>query len=163
VLQRAAEYALETHREARYDPLRAIADRVRAGPLLLLRQLYYRTERVDVMLRGAHGVRGVMRATLHGFDKYLNMLLADVHEVFVARERVCREKPKWVVGADGAAVEDVQVRVSWRQELRQRRLARTVLKGDHVVLVHRAQGVLRLPGALGKRYNAQIEELCEAA
>lgn len=168
LIQRTADYQAQVTAAAVKDPIQTLANRVRKGPLMLLKQVYDKTEQIDIVLRHTHGIRGVMRATLFGFDKYFNMLLADIQEIFVTRQLVTRvtrlaTEPE---DADAASAGDSsqaagaeRTRTAWKQVLKQRRLPRLILKGDQVVLVHRAVGNIKLPGSLGTRLQAQCDEL----
>lgn len=156
--QRAVQYMDAVHEAATRDPIEQIAKRVRKGPLMLLKRAYQAACEIDITTRHARGVRGVIRATLHGFDKYMNMLLADGHEMFVVRQRVFRLKskePHQAANPDEPSKQGseqgrqaVQTRVAWKQVLRQRKLARIMLRGDQVVTITFAQGELSLPPCL---------------
>lgn len=169
ILQRTSEYHNAVTRAGESDPLLRIALRVRKGPLMLLRRSLEAAAQVDVTLRHATGIRGVLRGRLCGFDKYFNMLLADAQEIFVTRERVVRmtsrrgdadsaalASGRMPAGQAGGAV-PVQTRVGWRQVLRQRGLSRLLLRGDHVVSVQPVAGPLRLPAPL-----ARFQPECDA-
>jgi small nuclear ribonucleoprotein (snRNP)-like protein len=148
--QRAAHYMSVVQKAATTDPIETIVKRVRKGPLMMLKRAYVSGCQIDITTRHPRGVRGIMRATLHGFDKYMNMLLADAHEMFVVRQRVTRPKPavgSWRCSADGTQGEAC-MRSCWKQELRQRMLARILLRGDQVVTITFASGPLRMPGCL---------------
>jgi small nuclear ribonucleoprotein (snRNP)-like protein len=169
IIQRTADYQTAITVAAAKDPIQILANRVRKGPLMLLKKVYDKTDCVDIVLRHTHGVRGVMRATLFGFDKYFNMLLGDIHEVFVTRQRVTRITraadavlhPGDADGEGGAAEPTEQrgqrTRTAWKQVLKQRKLSRLVLKGDQVVMVYRVDGNMRLPGSLGVRFQDQCD------
>jgi small nuclear ribonucleoprotein (snRNP)-like protein len=159
--QRAVQYMDAVHEAATRDPIEQIAKRVRKGPLMLLKRAYQSACEIDITTRHARGIRGVIRATLHGFDKYMNMLLADGHEMFVVRQRVFRlrsslqpaavieRKPEEEsIEADEPDGQTVKTRVGWKQVLRQRKLARIMLRGDQVVTITFAQGDLTLPPCL---------------
>jgi small nuclear ribonucleoprotein (snRNP)-like protein len=92
--QRAAEYMKSVQQAAEYDPIQTIIQRVRKGPLMLLRRAYQSTVQIDVVTRHARGIKGILRAEVHGFDKFMNLLLADVEEWLAHRVRVRRIKPK---------------------------------------------------------------------
>ena len=111
MIQRTAQYMASVDQAAAVDPIQTIVQRVRKGPLMLLRRAYQNARKVDVVTRHARGVKGVLRAEVHGFDKFMNLLLADVEEWFAHRVEVVRVKPKPSAaagavrgGAAGAAV-----------------------------------------------------------
>ena len=79
---------------ADYDPIQTIIQRVRKGPLMLLRRAYQSGCAIDIVTRHARGIKSIMRGHLHGFDKFMNLLLADVDEWMAHRARVTRVKPK---------------------------------------------------------------------
>lgn len=101
MIQRTAQYMASVDQAAAVDPIQTIVQRVRKGPLMLLRRAYQGARKVDVVTRHARGVKGVLRAEVHGFDKFMNLLLADVEEWFAHRTEVLRIKPK--PAAAGAA------------------------------------------------------------
>jgi small nuclear ribonucleoprotein (snRNP)-like protein len=104
--QRAAEHQKAVQLALDYDPIQTIIQRVRKGPLMLLRRAYQCAVSVDVVTRHARGIKGVMRGQLHGFDKFMNLLLADVEEWMAHRTRVLRIKPKGPRQASGDAAPD---------------------------------------------------------
>ena len=155
--QRAAEYMHAVHKAATQDPIETLVKRVRKGPLMMLKRSYTAGCEIDIMTRHGRGIRGVIRATLHGFDKFMNMLLADAHELFVVRIRVERElyhaaedgggkkmRPRDAYGVHAAP----RTRSGWKQVFRQRKLARILLRGDQVVTVAFSHGPLQLPSCL---------------
>lgn len=168
--QRAVHYMDAVHEAATRDPIAQIVQRVRKGPLMLLKRAYQAACEIDITTRHARGIRGVLRATLHGFDKYMNMLLADGHEMFVVRQRLVRmkstsEQPSGAPSdaeADGfePCNQSIKTRVGWRQVLRQRKLARVLLRGDQVVAITFAQGELSLPKCLAHLQNS-VQEVGE--
>ena len=161
--KRAVQYMDAVHEAATRDPIEQIAKRVRKGPLMLLKRAYQAACEIDITTRHARGVRGVLRATLHGFDKYMNMLLADGHEMFVVRQRVFRLKS--TSPEEEASKQDseqgsqpIKTRVGWKQVLRQRKLARIMLRGDQVVTIAFAQGEPSLPPCLAHVQSIPIKE-----
>ncbi|PRW39383.1 U7 snRNA-associated Sm LSm11 [Chlorella sorokiniana] len=72
------------------SPLDLIAQRVREGPMLLLKRCYQERARVRVVTRHARGVRGTSEGTLVAFDKYMNLVLRDVEEQYTVLLRVQR-------------------------------------------------------------------------
>eukprot|EP00892_Ulva_mutabilis_P011534 jgi/Ulvmu1/8753/UM048_0007.1 len=156
--KRAAEYMHAIQKAATQDPIETLVKRVRKGPLMLLKRAYTAGCEIDIVTRHGRGVRGVIRAKLHGFDKFMNMLLADAHELFVVRARVERELRQ--APEDGGGVimryrsgvngeEAVpKTRSGWKQVFRQRKLSRILLRGDQVVTVTFASGPLELPSRL---------------
>jgi small nuclear ribonucleoprotein (snRNP)-like protein len=156
--QRAAQYMRSVEQATAWDPIEALVKRVRKGPLMLLRRAYQSQCEIDIVTRHATGIRGVMRARLHGFDKFMNLLLSDAREVFATRQRVERvraspdgrhEGDRVVSGADAQGEgAKLRTRTGWKQVLRQRQLARVLLRGDQIVSVMLACGLLRLPSTL---------------
>lgn len=155
MIKRAAEYMRDVQKAATDDPVQTLAKRVRKGPLMMLKRAYIAGCEIDIVTRHGRGVRGVIRATLHGFDKFMNMLLADGHELFVARVRV--ERVLYHAPEDGGGVrmrpgsngEEVpRTRNGWKQVFRQRKLSRILLRGDQVVAVTFPNGPLQLPSCL---------------
>ena len=94
MIQRATDYMKHVDRAAAYDPIQTIIQRVRKGPLMLLRRAYQNALQIDVVTRHARGIKSIMRGQLHGFDKFMNLLLADVDEWMAHRAPVVRIKPK---------------------------------------------------------------------
>jgi small nuclear ribonucleoprotein (snRNP)-like protein len=94
MIQRAAQYMASVDQAVTHDPIQMIVQRVRKGPLMLLRRAYQTSCQVDVLTRHARGIRGIIRAEVHGFDKFMNLLLADVEEWFAHRVEVVRIRPK---------------------------------------------------------------------
>ena len=167
--KRAVQYMDAVHEAATRDPIEQIAKRVRKGPLMLLKRAYQAASQIDITTRHARGIRGVIRATLHGFDKYMNMLLADGHEMFVVRQRVFRLKgtePDQLTNPDEETSKQdceqvnkpVRTRVGWKQVLRHRKLARIMLRGDQVVTIAFSQGELSLPPCLAHLQSAAVKQ-----
>lgn len=156
--QRAAEYMHDIQKAATQDPIQTLVKRVRKGPLMLLKRAYTAGCEIDIVTRHGRGLRGVIRATLHGFDKFMNMLLADAHEMFVVRMRVERELHHAPEDGGGVIMRHIhgpqgetavpKTRSGWKQAFRQRKLARILLRGDQVVTVAFASGPLQLPSRL---------------
>ncbi|KAL4419355.1 hypothetical protein ABPG77_001582 [Micractinium sp. CCAP 211/92] len=78
--------------QQRSNPIDAIAERVQAGPLLLLKRCYQQRARVRVLTRHARGVRGSAEGTLVAFDKHLNLVLRDAEERYTVLLRVLKTK-----------------------------------------------------------------------
>lgn len=148
----------DVQKAATEDPVETLMKRVRKGPLMMLKRSYVSGCEIDIVTRHGTGIRGVIRATLHGFDKFMNMLLADAHELFVVRvrvERVLRHAPEdgggvkmRTVHGMGTEEEIPKTRTGWKQVFRQRKLSRILLRGDQVVTVTFADGPLQLPSCL---------------
>ena len=98
------------------------------GPLTLLAGALERKVRVRVVTRHGRGVRGVAVGFLRAFDRFFNLVLADVEENYTVRLSSVRE----VAGPDGAPGRS---RVAHTQEHRRRHLKQVFLRGEHVVLV----------------------------
>ena len=98
------------------------------GPLTLLSTALERRARVRVVTRHSQGVRGVAVGFVRAFDRFFNLVLADVEEHYTVRLRGVRE----AAGADGAPGRS---RVAFTQEHRRRHLKQVFLRGEHVVLV----------------------------
>jgi small nuclear ribonucleoprotein (snRNP)-like protein len=92
VCQRTKQIMEAVQQASTNDPIETIVKRVRNGPFMLLRRAYQSGWEVDVMTRHARGIKGTMRARLCGFDKFMNLLLADVRETLVVRQHVIRAK-----------------------------------------------------------------------
>ncbi|PSC71977.1 U7 snRNA-associated Sm LSm11 [Micractinium conductrix] len=122
--------AQQQRKELKVNPIDEIAERVRKGPLLLLKACYQQRRRVRVVTRHAHGVRGSAEGTLVAFDKHLNLVLKDAEESYTVLLRVRRVKPP-APGGNG------RERVRWvrQQEHRRRQLKQVFVRGDSVVLV----------------------------
>lgn len=169
IIKRTADYQAAVAQAGEKNPIQILANRVRKGPLMLLKQVYDKTQQIDIVLRHTHGIRGLMRATLFGFDKYFNMLLGDIQEVFVVRQLVTRVtkpaaaalSPQPVEGEGDTAEADAagqeRTRTAWKQILKYRKLSRLILKGDQVVVVYLAVGKMRLPGGLGVRFQDECD------
>jgi small nuclear ribonucleoprotein (snRNP)-like protein len=99
------------------------------GPLTLLSGALERRERVRVVTRHGRGVRGVAVGLLRCFDRFFNLVLADVEENYTVRLRSVREAAAGPDGAPGRS------RTAHTQEHRRRRLKQVFLRGEHVVLV----------------------------
>lgn len=91
--QRATEYLKTVENAAVFDPIQTIVQRVRKGPLMLLRRAYQTSTQIDITTRHARGVKSIIRAEVHGFDKFMNLLLANGEEWLAHRTRVLRSKP----------------------------------------------------------------------
>lgn len=158
MIKRAAEYMQDVQKAATEDPVETLVKRVRKGPLMLLKRSYVAKCEIDIVTRHGRGIRGVIRATLHGFDKFMNMLLADAQELFVVRvkvERILHDAPEdgggvrmRTVHDKGTPVDVPKTRTGWKQVFRQRKLSRILVRGDQVVTVTFADGPLRLPSCL---------------
>ena len=98
------------------------------GPLTLLAGALERQVRVRVVTRHGRGVRGVAVGFLRAFDRFFNLVLADVEEHYTVRLRSVREG----AGPDGAPGRS---RTAHTQEHRRRHLKQVFLRGEHVVLV----------------------------
>lgn len=123
---------------------------VKPGPLQQLKVWYDARARVRVVTRHARGVRGVAEGKLIGYDRYMNVLLKDVHENYSVLLRVTKEKEAVVTRpakahSDQQPVEEGEVgeieatvrktRLVRRQEKRTRQLPQLFVKGDSIVLV----------------------------
>lgn len=71
-----------------------IMEQVKEGPLRLLATWAQQGARVRVVTRHAGGVRGTATGVLRGFDRFMNLLLQDVAEVYTVVLRVQRLRPK---------------------------------------------------------------------
>ncbi|KAK9793234.1 hypothetical protein WJX73_010103 [Symbiochloris irregularis] len=83
---------LQALAEERSCTLQRIADQVKAGPLLLLKQSMAAQQQVRVTTRHARGIRGIATGRLLAFDKFMNLVMADVEEEYVVRLRVQKER-----------------------------------------------------------------------
>lgn len=92
--QRAAEHMETVEKALGENPIETLIQRVRKGPLMLLRRAYETGRPVDVVTRHARGVKGILRGRVCAFDKYMNLLMADAEEWLAHRARVTRVKPK---------------------------------------------------------------------
>ena len=100
-------------RSLKTNPIDAIVQRVREGPLLLLKACYQQRSRVRVVTRHAHGVRGASEGTLVAFDRYLNLVLRDVEEQYTVLLRVQRPRPP---GPGEAAHREGREPTLWRAQ-----------------------------------------------
>ena len=130
VSRQAAVAARERALLARPPLLPALHAAVAAsgGPLALLAGWLESRARVRVVSRHGRGVRGVAVGLLRAFDRFFNLVLADVEENYTVRLRSVRE----TVGPDGTPGRS---RAAFTQEHRRRRLKQVFLRGEHVVLV----------------------------
>ena len=92
--QRAAQHMETVQKAFDYNPIEAIIQRVRKGPLMLLRRAYESACEVDIVTRHARGVKSVLRGKIHGFDKFMNMLVSNAEEWLAHRAPVVRSKLK---------------------------------------------------------------------
>ncbi|KAF8066332.1 LSM11 [Scenedesmus sp. PABB004] len=110
---RAAAAAARAEASVAASSLGAIMSRAAVGPLAPLARWAAEGRRVLVVTRHAAGVRGRAVGVLRGFDKHLNLLLADVEESYTVMSRVRRERG----GARGA--EQQQARPLEQEQLGQ--------------------------------------------
>lgn len=124
---------------------------VKPGPLQLLARWLRDGSRVRVVTRHGRGVRGVSEGLLVAYDRYMNLVLRDVREVYtvIVREPRVKQIPIIRLATTSADVDDVEPgetgevvaavveKVRWcrRQDVRQRTLHQVFVKGDCVVLV----------------------------
>jgi small nuclear ribonucleoprotein (snRNP)-like protein len=104
-------------RRARH-PIEEIASRLKEGPLVALQHWYAHQQRVRVVTRHNHGIRGVAHGTLVAVDKHWNMVLKQVEEEYSVLIRM-RRKERWVR----------------KQEKRRRLLKQAFLVGNTIVMV----------------------------
>ncbi|XP_067628636.1 U7 snRNA-associated Sm-like protein LSm11 [Eurosta solidaginis] len=124
------------------------------GPMIALRECMEEKRRVRVLVRHEHGIRGSLEGTLICFDKFWNLWLRDVKEVYQ------RRKYKYGVNKMCGVSEDCSLRL---QELGiqlpaqkvkslnrknieiQRELSQLFVRGEHVVLVMLLPGKEKRP------------------
>ncbi|KAK9808638.1 hypothetical protein WJX72_000999 [[Myrmecia] bisecta] len=132
-----------------------IAQRIKDGPLLLLKACYQQKRTIRVVTRHARGIRGTATGTLRAFDKFMNLVLQDVEEVYTVLLKVPHTKLVTVTSAvntldddafgnpveTGEIGENMQTRrvekTRWgrKQEVRRRKIKTVFLRGDSIVLV----------------------------
>ncbi|DBA85561.1 TPA: hypothetical protein ACH3X2_000493 [Trebouxia sp. C0005] len=84
----AAVLKREQDRAAKGNTLDKITEKFKEGPLLLLRRYYKTSVRLQIVTRHASGVRGTATGYLHGFDKFMNLVLMNVDEDYTVMTRV---------------------------------------------------------------------------
>lgn len=141
--------------ELKYSVISRIAESVKRGPLLLLRQSYDSGKRVRVVTRHARGVRGTATGVLKAFDKHMNLVLQDVQESYTVRLKIQRRKlvPRQVArdaslegmdpsegGPDYELVE--QSRSAFKLDHRHRNLRQIFVRGNNIVMVSQAEAAV---------------------
>lgn len=153
----AAVVKREQDRAAKGNTLDKITEKFKEGPLLLLRRYYKTSVRLQVVTRHASGPRGTATGYLHGFDKFMNLVLMNVDEDYTIMTRVPHpytvtihepadpQPPPMSVSHPMAGEQEQQLvmiqkqvnKFRWKRkaERRKRRLHQVFLRGDNIVTV----------------------------
>ncbi|DBA75848.1 hypothetical protein WJX77_004367 [Trebouxia sp. C0004] len=151
VLKREQDWA------AKGNTLDKITEKFKEGPLLLLRRYYKTSVRLQVVTRHASGIRGTATGYLHGFDKFMNLVLMNVDEDYTVMTHVPHpytvmvhepadpQPPPMSVSHPMAGEQEQQLvmvqkqvnKFRWKRkaEKRKRRLHQVFLRGDNIVTV----------------------------
>lgn len=154
----AAVMKREQDKAAKGNTLDKITEKFKEGPLLLLRRYYSTSVRLQVVTRHASGVRGTAVGYLHGFDKFMNLVLMNVDETYTVMVRVPHPyivtvdepadpqplEPLYAINPDTGQQEQQLVMIQkqvnkfrWKRkaEQRKRRLLQVFLRGDNIVTI----------------------------
>jgi small nuclear ribonucleoprotein (snRNP)-like protein len=112
------------------------------GPLSVLYRAWEQRQRIRVLTRYIHGIRGTLTGYLIAFDKHMNLILQDVDEHYSPPKRGSRHDDG---GSNSSAEAQRRTRaltmprsVGEDWTLRQRHLRQVLVRGDAVVLVYLA-------------------------
>jgi small nuclear ribonucleoprotein (snRNP)-like protein len=109
-----------------------LAEKLEAGPMGLLTKFYREKCRIKVYIRRVNDIRGYCYGILLAFDKHFNMVLKNVHEIYTTWES------KAYTTQDSGQEMEEKVLVK-----KERRIKQLFVKGDTVVLVTRAEPLLK--------------------
>ncbi|VDP13089.1 unnamed protein product [Soboliphyme baturini] len=118
--------------------LSAIAKHLYRGPLAALCSWVEQKERVEVRIRSRDGVHSVLAATVVAFDKFWNLALHDVDEVYYCPKRIRKFRttsklPLEIVPANLRY--EPGLKVSSRIQQLTRHLPQLFVRGDNVISV----------------------------
>ncbi|GKY92877.1 hypothetical protein MPSEU_000256900 [Mayamaea pseudoterrestris] len=116
----------------------SLANPLKNGPFSILYNSMLNQVRIRVVVSYVDCIRGTLTGFITGFDKFLNMILRDVEEVYSPRRVGAGDRTKLELEMERRLSGAFNCNVAGQWMLRHRRLGQMMVRGETVVSVYQA-------------------------